>query len=451
MRSRTSSEIEAAVLEPRARDPKRAATSASWVADDLGEAELARAAPSIRSSTRAAGVGVELPGRLIAQQQLRLAARAPARSPPAGPRRPRARPGSASSFAPSPTSASSSSGSGELAAVGRSLTCRERDVLERGEASAAGSRPGRRNATPAARTWPRAAASSEASGSPRQRHLSRVGHVRPPSTCSSVVFPDPDGPKSPTRSPAAIASRRRLSASTASSPRPWTTVTHRQPRARRASWSRSCDDASVAHLDHPVGRRATRARVGHDDDGAPERVAQLAAARRARSCSLAASSSPVGSSASTSGASRADAAAIATRCCSPPDSAPARWSPRDRARMPRAHHLPPEAGSRCPGEPQAESIRSRAPLSAGHRLSLWKHERDVAGSEPARARPRPAAASGWPPTRTSPAEGSSSAAASDEHRALAAAGGAEHRHQLADARTCSSRPRSATVSTGPDR
>ena len=103
-------------------------------------------------------------------------------------------------------------------------------------------------------------------------------------------------------------------------------VDDRDPLAGRQRLARSPGPA-VAHLDHAVDGGCDAQRMGDDDDGGAEVLAQRAQ-RLEHRASLRSSSSAVGSSASTSGASRAAAAAIATRCCSPPESEPARWPPR---------------------------------------------------------------------------------------------------------------------------
>ena len=158
---------------------------------------------------------------------------------------------------------------------------------------------------------------------------------------------------------------------------------------------------------------ATRARVGHDDDRAAERVAQLAQ-RVEHERSLAASSSPVGSSASTSGARRAAAAAIATRCCSPPDSAPARGAAaRARARTRRARRPRRGRAVVATREPQRDQHVLRGAERRPEVVAL-KDERDLPGAVARRSsvlvQPRRASR---PTARTSPADGLSSAAASD--------------------------------------
>ncbi len=83
---------------------------------------------------------------------------------------------------------------------------------------------------------------------------------------------------------------------------------------------------AVEHVDHPAGLRGEAVVVRHDDErGAvvvepAEQIEDLAP--------VAASSSPVGSSASSSAGWLASARAMATRCISPPESCVARWPPR---------------------------------------------------------------------------------------------------------------------------
>ena len=117
------------------------------------------------------------------------------------------------------------------------------------------------------------------------------------------------------------------SAVTALSPAP---VHDRRPSGRRQARLRSTvalTAASFRRASRSPGRRpARRGRSGSRPR--PRCRTNLAAPAMPSStrCSLATSSSPVGSSASTSRARRAAAAAIATRCCSPPERDPARWT-----------------------------------------------------------------------------------------------------------------------------
>ena len=111
-----------------------------------------------------AGVRVEVARRLVAQQQLRLAARARARSRPAAPRRPTARPAGGRPSPPSPTSSSSVAGS----AAGSPPRARCAAKATFSNAVKCGRRfaPWNTYAMPCARTAPRAARSSDESGRP---------------------------------------------------------------------------------------------------------------------------------------------------------------------------------------------------------------------------------------------------------------------------------------------
>src|SRR6478609_2524534 len=80
---------------------------------------------------------------------------------------------------------------------------------------------------PPARVLPRAAASREERASPLQSTSPALGTRRPPSRCSSVVLPEPDGPCSATLSPGAMLRSTPTSARTCASPLPYTTDTPR--------------------------------------------------------------------------------------------------------------------------------------------------------------------------------------------------------------------------------
>ena len=193
----------------------------------------------------------------------------------------------------------------------------------------------------------------------------------------------------------------------------------------------SSDDPPVAHLDHPIGARPRPAPSGSRPRPCCRGRLRSSASASSTICSLCASSSPVGSSASTSGARRANAAAIATRCCSPPDSAPARCARAGRE---------PERGQRAsaarsrdsvlPGQAQRRGRRSPAPRARARGCRSGTRSRPPApGRRP--ARPRPGGCSELL-TDAHLARGRLVERAGErEHRALAAARRPEHRHQLA--------------------
>lgn len=76
---------------------------------------------------------------------------------------------------------------------------------------------------------------------------------------------------------------------------------------------------AVGHRDAAVGHGGEVFVVGHDHDGLPQPVAQLEK-RRCISSRLCESRLPEGSSASSTAGELIRARAMATRCCSPPDS-----------------------------------------------------------------------------------------------------------------------------------
>ena len=176
------------------------------------------------------------------------------------------------------------------------------------------------------------------------------------------------------RSPARARSRRRRPSGAEVAPRP------PQPEPRRVRAHHCSSDVGLAarrwpvghdpaarQLDHPVGDPRDLPVVGHDQHGHPgsrlllEHLEDLDAGRK--------SSSPVGSSASRIGLPVARARAMATRCCSPPDSWCGKWSPGRRARPGRARR--PLGGVRRRAAVGAELTFSSA-VSPGNRLKLWK-------------------------------------------------------------------------------
>ena len=102
---------------------------------------------------------------------------------------------------------------------------------------------------------------------------------------------------------------------------------------------------------------------------------------------------------------RAAAAAMATRCCSPPDSAPGRWAARCESPTWRQRLAGRRADVACRGRAEGRARRSRARSARCHRLSFWK-------TSPISARYSASSSSlsrssGRPNTRTSPADGES--------------------------------------------
>ena len=124
--------------------------------------------------------------------------------------------GRCSAFAARPTSSSSGSG----ASAGSPASCAAKATFS--NAVKCGSRfaPWKTYAIPCARTAPRAERSREASGRPCHSTAPAVGSTRPPSTCSSVVLPEPERPSSARFSRGRIPSVTPSSARTADSPSP---------------------------------------------------------------------------------------------------------------------------------------------------------------------------------------------------------------------------------------
>src|SRR5438874_1167548 len=160
------------------------------------------------------------------------------------------------------------------------------------------------------------------------------------------------------------------------------------------------------------------------------------------------SSSAVGSSASTSGASRAAAAAIASRCCSPPDRAPARVRSRRRRSNASSARSTGTSTRLRPASRRASATFSRADIP-DHRLPLW-NTIDASRARKAANSFSSSPASERPNTRTSPADGWSSAAARWSIVLFPEPDGPKTATNSRGS-TRSSRPRSATVSTGPER
>ena len=423
--SRTWSETRRPSSSVRTRS-ERAATSGSCVA--ITSAKCSRScSAAIRSSTRAAGVGIELAGWLVAQQQVRFPGRARARSPPAGPRRRTARPAARLASRTSPTSASSSAGA-ELAA-GRADVAGKGDVLERSEA---------REEVRRLKHVPHGASAYLATGGrvergerlAGERHLPASRHGQPAEHVEQRRLPRSRTPPQP--HPIAGGDRqvdvgergdRVVAAAVHDGDRP------ANCELRSASRSRLIGATLPSRISTTRSAAAeTRAEWVTTTTVLPNESRNSRSESSTRR-SLAASSSPVGSSASTSGGRRAAAAAIATRCCSPPDSAPARvssarpetkrlervvrrrgWVAVSRE-LERDHHVAPGAERR----PQVGALQD---------------ERDATGTEPGAI---VLAQQGKGLTVRPDLAGRRSVEGrrEREHRALAAARGAEHRDQLA--------------------
>ena len=193
-------------------------------------------------------------------------------------------------------------------------------------------------------------------------------------------------------------------------------------------------DQPVAHADLAAGAAGDLAVVGdeHDGDAALGVRAARAAPSPRRRCAV--SRLPVGSSASSSVGSPTSARAIATRCCSPPDSWPGRCS------------------SRCPRPTALE--RGRGPLAALARAA--PRGRPAAAPTLSSALVRPSSWKDWktkPMVRLRSSASSASdsvgdVAAADPQRARRSAGRGSRAG--ASASTCRSRTgrRSATYSPG---
>ena len=145
------------------------------------------------------------------------------------------------------------------------------------------------------------------------------------------------------------------------------------------------------------------------------------------------SSWPVGSSASRSRGRLASARAIATRCCSPPDSSCGRW----RARVVEARRAPaaprPARRARVGSAPTSRSGTSTFSAARQDRdqAERLEHERDGAAAHLGRLRPRRARRSASRRRRRVPGRRLVEAAEEVEQRRLAAARPAAHREQLA--------------------
>ena len=119
------------------------------------------------------------------------------------------------------------------------------------------------------------------------------------------------------------------------------------------------------------------------------------------------SSSPVGSSASSTELPVASARAIATRCCSPPESWCAKWFSRPASPTCARVSAATSRASARPATSAPNCTFSRA-VRPGNRLKLWKMKLTVCRRS--RARPvREAAVMSWPATRTRPSVATSSA------------------------------------------
>ena len=168
--------------------------------DDEREAELAlQRVDQVEHAL--ARVGVEVAGRLVAEQQLAAAARARGRSRRAAPRRPRAPPAGGRPCPRARRARAARSGASP-APVGRRDAGREGDVLERGEVRQ--QVRALEDVGDAARPHARRARPRRARRAARPCHstVPAVGSTRPPSTCSSVVLPEPERPEQRDRSPA---------------------------------------------------------------------------------------------------------------------------------------------------------------------------------------------------------------------------------------------------------
>ena len=143
-----------------------------------------------------------------------------------------------------------------------------------------------------------------------------------------------------------------------------------------ASASHASGARPSTKVDDPVGRFRDATGVGHVTTVAPfssRSCAQRVEHDRARS----GVELPVGSSASTSGASRAAAAAIATRCCSPPERTDGRCARAGEAEAWRAPR--PLAGSASSSRASfSETTTFSRAVRSPHRLPLWRTSGDRA-------------------------------------------------------------------------
>ena len=252
------------------------------------------------------------------------------------------------------------------------------------------------------RDAPRAASSVQRPAAPS---TTRVGSTSPPSTCRSVVLPEPERPSSatlssarPSRSTPASASHDRVAA-------PYDDLD-------AATDARCTVTATLpsTYLDHAVGRRGDARRVSDDDDRAAEFVAADARAPRARPAR-----SPRRARRSARRRARAAPRAPPRRRSRPAAARRPRASRRAarcRPRRPNASSAPlGGVPTRAPpGEPQRErdvlARRERRP-----EVAALEDDRHVARAVAGEARARRAASSERPNARTSPADGWSSPAA----------------------------------------
>ena len=217
-RSRSAPSASSTVRSARARDVRVVGgdhqREAELVADRVDQVEHPLA-----------GVGVEVAGRLVAEQQLGPLGQRPGdRDPlllPAGELR-REVPG---------LRLEADEGQIVLGRRGRPVPLRSAEaVLERRRPPGsrrrcsrrrrgwgAGSRPGRRRRCPR-RDPGREPRVERRELLPAPLDVPGVGATRPPRTCSSVVLPDPDGPSSPMLSPSRISRSTPARARTAASP-----------------------------------------------------------------------------------------------------------------------------------------------------------------------------------------------------------------------------------------
>ena len=136
---------------------------------------------------------------------------------------------------------------------------------------------------------------------------------------------------------------------------------------------------SVLHLEHPVHPRRQLQVVGGDqggDAGVPDQAEQQVEDRRRRSCG------PGCRSARRPGRIRgslASARAIATRCCSPPESWPGRCFTRsDRPTMPsRRSARDPRLRAAYPPRSSAAAPRFSRAVNSGSRWWNWYDEADL--------------------------------------------------------------------------
>ena len=243
--------------------------------------------------------------------------------------------------------------------------------------SEAGSTPGRRRRSPALGPARERRRRASTGARPSSAPFPTLGTSSPPRTWRSVVLPDPERPEQRQmlvrRAISRSTSRERLDPGLAAA------VDHahrrRSRRARRAGGDgrRSFLHPSVADRDHAIAGAGDALGVRDDDDRAARSGRAARAAPRARSPRFSRRARRSARRRGPGGARRAAAAAIATRCCSPPESA-------RRAQVLRARPSPNAASaSRRPslrrrGARRVAARWRRSPRaeSAGHRLSDWK-------------------------------------------------------------------------------